>query len=159
MSRLGEGNQLGSARKDINRRMDVSSSAHLQVSLERAASVLGQKGPQKRGVGHTFSPACHLASRVLFSASEFFEDRRGTLKKCLKVFYFRGLNDALKLSVRKLCFDLIREPATSFKRGGGSSSPNNSQRFLCHSLAVFKLDPTFSIPRRTFFDGHDASLH
>src|SRR5689334_2468157 len=43
---------------------------------------------QKRGIGRTFSPACHLASRVLFSASEFFENRRGTLKKCLKIFYF-----------------------------------------------------------------------
>jgi hypothetical protein len=97
--------------------------------------------------------------RVLFSASEFFEDRRGTLKKCLKVFYFRGLNDALKLSLRKLCFDLIREPATSLKRGGGSSSSNSSQRFLCHPLSVFEIDPTFSIPCPTFFGGHDASLH
>jgi hypothetical protein len=44
------------------------------------------------------------------------------------------------MTFRKLCFDLIRESATSLKRGGGASPPNGSQRFLCHPLSVFEFD-------------------
>jgi hypothetical protein len=49
--------------KKINRRIDVSSLADFQVSLERAASVLGQKDTQIRGIGHTFHPS-RLASSL-----------------------------------------------------------------------------------------------
>src|SRR3954447_13483109 len=54
--RCCKGNHSVLLEKKINRRIDVSSFAAFQVSLERATSVLGQKGTQKRGIGHTFSP-------------------------------------------------------------------------------------------------------
>ena len=64
---------------------------------------------------------CLPGWRGLF-VSQFFEDRGGTLEKCLKVCHCRRLNQVLKFSLRKPRIDLIGQPATSLKRGGGVAS-------------------------------------
>jgi hypothetical protein len=97
-------------------------------------------------------------AKALQNTSEFFQDRRGTFEKCLKVCHCRRVNRVPKLSLRKLGLDLIHEPATTLKCGGRTGSPNSGQRFLGHPLSVFEIGTTFSVPGRTFFDGHDPSL-
>jgi hypothetical protein len=66
----------------------------------------------------------------------------------------KRFNRVFELSLRKRCFDLIREPATSLKRGGRSGPPNGSQRLLRHPLSVFEIGTKFSVPGRAFFGGH-----